>query len=194
MNSPKRGSRPSLISDDFLQKIEGEIHTNQRRMIRELHHIIPEVSKTTIHEAVTQKLRHKKLYRRSLPKMLMDVHKTKQMGSTLKFLMRYAQEEDVFLDSIVIGDKTWVFHHTAESKQKSVRCKKFMTWFRGQAADFRGWEIRKLVPRLNKCLDIASNYVEKYVKAIYSQCHFLNLKNCTWLRLLYLYFPDMPCT
>jgi hypothetical protein len=28
-----------------------------------------------------------------------------------------AQEGDEFLDSIVTGDETWVFHHTSESKQ-----------------------------------------------------------------------------
>ena len=48
-------SRPSLISGNHLQEIEGEIRANRRVTIRELHHIIPEVSKTTIHEAVTEK-------------------------------------------------------------------------------------------------------------------------------------------
>jgi hypothetical protein len=35
------------------------------------------------------------------------------------------------------------------------------TWFKGQAADFYDSGIQKLVPRLNKCLDNAGNYVEK---------------------------------
>jgi len=48
----------------------------------------------------------------------MDDHKTKRMGSALKFLTRYAQEGDEFLDSIVTGDETWGFHHTPESKQQ----------------------------------------------------------------------------
>jgi hypothetical protein len=51
-------------------------------------------------------------------------HKAKRMVSALKFLARYAQEGDGFVDSIVTGDETWGFHHTPESKQKSVRCKK----------------------------------------------------------------------
>jgi hypothetical protein len=38
---------------------------------------------------------------------------------------------------------------------------KVMTWFKGQAADFYDSGIQKLVPRLNKCLDNASDYVEK---------------------------------
>jgi hypothetical protein len=39
----------------------------------------------------------------------MDNHKTKQMGSVLKFLIRFTQEGDEFLDSIVTGDEKWGF-------------------------------------------------------------------------------------
>jgi len=89
--------------------------------IGELHHIIPEVSKTTIHEAVTEELGYRKLCARWLPKMLTDYHKTKRMGSTLKFLTRYAQEGDEFLDSTVNGDETWGFYHTPESKHQPLQ-------------------------------------------------------------------------
>jgi len=36
-----------------------------------------------------------------------------------------------------------------------------MTWFKGLAVDFYDSWIQKLVPRLNKCLDSAGDYVEK---------------------------------
>jgi len=36
-----------------------------------------------------------------------------------------------------------------------------MTWFKGQAVDFYYSGIQKLVPKLNKCLDNADDYVEK---------------------------------
>jgi hypothetical protein len=97
-----------LISDDLLQKIEGEICADWRGMIKELHHIIPEVSKTPIHEAVPEKLGYRKLCACWVPKMLTDDHKTKQMS----FITCYTQEGDEFLDSIVTGDETWVFHLT----------------------------------------------------------------------------------
>ena len=42
------------------------------------------------------------------------------MGYALKFITRYAQEGDIFLDFIVTGDETWGFHHTPESKQQSL--------------------------------------------------------------------------
>jgi hypothetical protein len=87
------------------------------------------------------------------------------MGSALKFLMRYAQEGDEFLGSIVPGDETWVFHHIPESMQQShdndeVQ-EEVMTWFKGQAAEFYDLGIQKLVPRLNKRLDNAGDCVEK---------------------------------
>jgi hypothetical protein len=62
-----------------------------------LHHIIPEVFKTTIHEAVTEKLGYRELCARWVPKMLTYDHKTKRMVSALKFLTRYAHEGDEFL-------------------------------------------------------------------------------------------------
>jgi hypothetical protein len=74
------------------------------------------------------------------------------------------QEGDEFLDSIVTGDETWVFHHTSESKQQfddDDEVQEVITWFKGQAADFYDLGIHKLVPRLIKCLDNASNCVEK---------------------------------
>jgi hypothetical protein len=36
-----------------------------------------------------------------------------------------------------------------------------MTWFKGLATDFYDSGIQKLVPRLNKCLNNAGDYVEK---------------------------------
>jgi hypothetical protein len=103
--------------------------------IRELHHVIPEVSKTIIHEAVTEKLGHRKLCPRLVLKMLTDDHKTKRMGSALKFLTRYAQEGDEFLDSIVTADETWGFHHTRFCKLKMLYMfKTFVSLLSGHAS------------------------------------------------------------
>jgi len=112
VHDEQRSGRPSLISDELLQGIEGEIRANWRVTIRELHYNIPEVSKTTIHEAVTEKLGYRKLCACWVSKILTDDHKTKGMGFALKFLTRYAQEGDEFLDSTVTGDEIWGFHHT----------------------------------------------------------------------------------
>ena len=44
--------------------------------------------------------------------------------SALRFLTRYAQEGDGFLDCIVTGDETWGFHHTPESKQAGEKVRR----------------------------------------------------------------------
>ena len=133
VNDEQRSGRPSLISYELLQEIEGEIYANRHVTLRELHRIIPEMSKTTIHETVTEELGYRKLCARWVPKMLTDDHKMKRMGSALKFLTRYAQEDE-FLDSIVTGDEKWVFHtllNPSKSLQwrhtHSPRSKKFKT-------------------------------------------------------------------
>jgi len=56
VHEEQRNGRPSLISYNLLQETEEETRANRRVMIRELHHIICEVSKTTIHKAVTEEL------------------------------------------------------------------------------------------------------------------------------------------
>jgi hypothetical protein len=118
VHDEQRSGRPSFISDERLQENNGEIRANRRMTTRELHHVIPEVSKTTIDEAVTEKLVYRKLCERWVPKLLMDNHKTKRMGSALMFRTRYTQEGDEFLDSIVTGDETWGFHQIPETKQQ----------------------------------------------------------------------------
>jgi hypothetical protein len=78
------------------------------------------VSKTIIHEALTEKLGYRKMCPRWVPEILTDDHKTKRMGSVLKFLTRYTQGDE-FLNSIVTGEENWGFHHTPESKQQSLK-------------------------------------------------------------------------
>jgi hypothetical protein len=97
-----------------------------------LHHIIPEVSKTTIHEVVTERLGHRKLRARWVPKILTGGHKTKRMGSALKFLTRYAQEGDELLVLFVHVKK----YLAGKKFDDDDEVQDVMTWFKGQAADF----------------------------------------------------------
>ena len=51
--------------------------------------------------------------------------------------------------------------HLPGKKFDDYEVQEVMTWFKGQAADFYDSGIQKLLPRLNKCLDNAGEYVEK---------------------------------
>jgi len=82
------------------------------------------------------------------------------MGSALRFLSSAVQS----------GSRAQQFTLVSSPKETS-RWERFddddevqeeaMTWFKGQAADFYDSGIQKQVPRLNKCLDNAGDYVEK---------------------------------
>ncbi|GFW50358.1 uncharacterized protein TNCV_2886641 [Trichonephila clavipes] len=121
VHDEQRTGRSSVIPDALLQRTEEEIRANRRLKSKELHPIILEVSMTTLYEAVTVKLGYQKLCARWVPKMLTEEHKKKRMGFALDFLTRYAEVGDEFLDHIVTGDETWVYHHTPESKQQSMQ-------------------------------------------------------------------------
>jgi hypothetical protein len=99
----------------------------------------PKCLKTKIHEAVTEKLGYRKLCARWVSKILTDDHKSKPMGSALKFLTRYARDGDEFLDYIVTGDETWGFHHTPESKQQSLHWRHTHSKGRRQTSMTRGY-------------------------------------------------------
>jgi hypothetical protein len=152
VHEAQRSSTPSLISDDLLHEIEEEICANWHWTISELHHIITELSKTTIHEAVIEKLGYRKLCAHWVPKILWTI--TTALLETFKW------------DDLTPSDFHLFLH-----LQKHLNGKRFndddevqkdvMAWFKGQAADFYDSGIQKLVPRLNKCLDNGGDYVEK---------------------------------
>ncbi|GFW23747.1 histone-lysine N-methyltransferase SETMAR [Trichonephila clavipes] len=121
VHDEQRTGRPSVISDALLQRTEEVIRANRRLGLKEMLQIIPEVSITTLYEVVTVKLGYRKLCARWVPKMLTEEHKRKKMGFALDFLTRYAEAGDKFLDHIVTGDETWVYHHAPESKQQSMQ-------------------------------------------------------------------------
>jgi hypothetical protein len=60
-----------------------------------------------------------------------------------------------------------VFFTTLLKFNDDDEVQEIMTCFKGQAADFYDLGIQKLVPRLNKCLDNAGDYVKN--KVMYRQ-------------------------
>ena len=52
-------------------------------------------------------------------------------------------------------------HRAGKKFDDDDEVQEVMTWFKGLAADFYDSGIQNLVPRLNKCLDNAGDYVEK---------------------------------
>ena len=94
-----------------------------------------------------------------------------QVRSVIRFLNAKCETPaEIHKQIVAVYGKVMNFHLFLHPK-KHLAGKKFddddevqeesMTWFKGQTADFYDSGIHKPVPRLNKCLDNAGDYVEK---------------------------------
>jgi hypothetical protein len=105
--------RPSIVTDEIVQKIDENICADRRLTIDEPHQECPEVSRTVLHVIVTKRLVCQKLCARWVLKMLTDNHEKNQVAAVQAFLARYKDQGNDFLDCIVTGDETWgISSHT----------------------------------------------------------------------------------
>lgn len=121
VHDDKRSGRPSVVTDDLVEKVNAKVRENRRFTISEISIQFPEVSRALIHEIVTEKLGYKKLCARWVPKMLTDVHKQRRVEAGRNFLQRFENEGEEFFSHLVTGDETWISYTNVESKQKSMQ-------------------------------------------------------------------------
>lgn len=119
IHDEERSGRPSVVTDELAEQINGRICDNRRFTVSELSDEFPQISRTVLYEIVTERLRYRKFCARWVPKILSENHKTQRMASALDFLMRYEREEQSFLNRIVTGDETWVKYVNPETKEQS---------------------------------------------------------------------------
>jgi len=116
----ERSGRPSLVTEEFLEKVDSFVRSDRHLTLKELHQMCSEVSRTVLYETITDRLDFQKLCARWIPKMLTDQHKTSRIESGWAIILRFEKEEE-FLDLIVTGDETCVLHNTPETKRQSMQ-------------------------------------------------------------------------
>jgi len=121
VHDEERSSRPSVITDDLMEKVNTTIRGNRRFIISELSLKFPQVSRSVIYDIVSEKLGSKKLCARWVPKMLTDEHKQKHLAAAHQFLQRHQIEGDQSFDHIITGDETWISYTNIESKRQSTQ-------------------------------------------------------------------------
>ncbi|KAG5319755.1 MOS1T transposase, partial [Pseudoatta argentina] len=97
-----------LLTDDIVKKIENALRDDRRLTVDELSAMFPQISRSLLHETITETLGYRKLSARWVPKQLTDQHKLNRVEAGQEFLRRYKLHGDEFLRSIVTGDETWV--------------------------------------------------------------------------------------
>ncbi|KAG5308973.1 SETMR methyltransferase, partial [Pseudoatta argentina] len=104
VHDDQRSGRPSILTDDIVKKIENALRDDRRLTVDELSAMFPQISRSLLHETITETLGYRKLSARWVPKQLTDQHKLNRVEVGQEFLRRYKLHGDEFLRSIVTGD------------------------------------------------------------------------------------------
>ena len=81
VHDEERSGRPTIVIDELVAKINEKIHEKSRFTITEFSLEFPQISRSLLHEIVTEKLGYHKFYARWIPKLLSEDHKKKAQGS-----------------------------------------------------------------------------------------------------------------
>ncbi|KAG5326612.1 SETMR methyltransferase, partial [Pseudoatta argentina] len=124
VHDDQRSERPSILTDDIVEKIENALRDDRRLTMDELSAMFPQISRSQ--ETITETLGYRKLSARWVPKQLTDQHKLNRVEAGQEFLRRYKLHGDEFLRSIVTGDITdqeTMAHHVIMSLDaKAIAC------------------------------------------------------------------------
>jgi len=108
------------VTDELVEKINEKIHENRRFTITDFSLDFPQISRSLLHEIVTEKLGYHKVCARWVPKFLSEDHKKQRIAASLTFLEAYEKDGDSLLDRVVPGDETLVYHVTCETIKKRL--------------------------------------------------------------------------
>ncbi|GFX77961.1 HTH_48 domain-containing protein [Trichonephila clavipes] len=85
IHDEERSGRPSVITDELIQKVDCEVKENRRFTISSLAEKFPAGSRSVLYEIVYERLNYRKLCSRWVPKMLTDEHKNQKIGQCNAF-------------------------------------------------------------------------------------------------------------
>lgn len=105
VHDKERSGRPSVVTDELIQKHEEKINADKCLTINGFHEQCPQVSRTVLYETVTERLGYWKLCTRWVLKMPTDNHKKNRVVAAQAFLACYENHGDEFLDYTMMGDE-----------------------------------------------------------------------------------------
>jgi len=120
IHDEERSGRPTIVNDELVAKINEKFHEKRRFTIKEFSLEFPQISRSLLHEIVTEKLGYLKFCARWVPKLLSEDHKKQCKSASLTFLEAYEKDVDSLLDRFVTGDESWVKHVTRETKKQPM--------------------------------------------------------------------------
>ena len=62
VHDDQRSRRPSIVTDEIMEKIENALRHDRRLTVNELSALFPQISRSLLHKTITKTLRYRKLY------------------------------------------------------------------------------------------------------------------------------------
>ncbi|KAG5322887.1 SETMR methyltransferase, partial [Pseudoatta argentina] len=153
VHDDQRSGRPSILTDDIVEKIENALRDDRRLTMDELSAMFPQISRSLLHETITETLGYRKLSARWVPKQLTDQHKLNRVEAGQEFLRRYKLHGDHRYWRSNLGGKKF---STDEEVKGEVE-----KWTKELAGNYFEEGIKKLIPRFTTCIERNGDYVEK---------------------------------
>ncbi|KAG5309968.1 SETMR methyltransferase, partial [Pseudoatta argentina] len=181
VHDDQRSGRPSILTDDIVEKIENALRDDRRLTVDELSAMFPQISRSLLHETITETLGYRKLSARWVPKQLTDQHKLNRVEAGQEFLRRYKLHGDEFLRSIVTGDETWVeksFQPTRRSSRES---------YGDQAIDY---VCLKRKESLGTCTELECYWRRSSLASVDTTKKYIELKELGKINVVDVHLPD----
>ena len=113
-----RCGRPAKLKSAIVQDVKDLLAEDRRFTVRTISSQLG-VSKSYIHQILTDNLHMSKVSARWVPRLLSDEQKATRVECSTEFLNRFEMEGDQFLDNIITMDETWIWEYDPETKAES---------------------------------------------------------------------------
>ena len=113
-----RYRRPAKQKSTIVQDVKDLLAEDRRFTVRTISSQLG-VSKSYLHQILTDDLHMSKDSARWVPRLLSDDQKATRVECSTEFLNRYEMEGDQFLDNIITIDETWIWEYDRETKAES---------------------------------------------------------------------------
>lgn len=116
-DEPRSGRPKTARTDENVDRVRKVLRSDHRLSIHQIADIL-HMSTFTVHGIVTEDLQMRKVCAKLVPKVLTEDQKELRV-SRCQELLDLIQNEPDFLNSVVTGDKSWMFEYNPETKRQS---------------------------------------------------------------------------
>ncbi|KAJ8947218.1 hypothetical protein NQ318_001504 [Aromia moschata] len=144
VNDENRAGRPSTSSsDDNVKRVRDLLNTDRRLNVRLISESL-DITKTIVHEIVSESLGMRKVCAKLVPKVLTDDQKARRV-ETCQELLDTCEDNPAFLDYVITGDESWAFEYDPKTKRQSVEHVELPSPQEGQDVQIKDQDKRGLI-------------------------------------------------